>query len=148
MDFSLLISSLAAAKEMAGLLVQERDRQKAAAIQVDLTEKITQAQLNLLQVVGTVTELTEALRVARERVHQLEADQRENERYRLVEVIPSRGFFAYRLRPAAELKERSDEPVHFLCQPCFDQGRKMVLRRTPNNVYQCAHDGHHNFAVR
>lgn len=132
MDFSMFVSALAGAKETAGLLINERDRQKAAAIQVDLTEKITQAQLQLLEVISATTQQAEALRVARERIGELEADQREKHRYRLVEASPGSGVFAYRLRPAAELGERTDEPVHFVCQPCFDAGRKAVLRLSPN----------------
>lgn len=39
MDIPLLISSLSAAKTLGGALLDERDRQKAAAIQIQLTEK-------------------------------------------------------------------------------------------------------------
>jgi hypothetical protein len=148
MDFSLLISSLAAAREMAGLLIAERDREKAAAIKVELTEKIAQAQIQLLEVVGLAASQGEALHVARERIRELEADQRERERYQLVEVVPGRGVFAYRLRPAAELTERADEPVHFLCQPCRAGGITSVLQRSTNGFFlNCSMDGAHRIRI-
>lgn len=102
-EASAALSSLTAIKQLAGLLVDERDRQKAAAIQIDLTNQCEQ------------------LRV-------LEAKQSEQDRYRLAEVGTVGKFFAYALRPPSELAERADEVPHFLCQPCFSSDKKGVLR--------------------
>lgn len=126
-DLSMLITTLAQAKGFVELLVAERDRQKAAAIHIQLTDQITKAQLSLLEAINAAGQQAEALAVARERVRQLEAQQRERERYQLVELAAGLGIFGYGLRPAAELAERANEPAHFLCQPCFDTGRKAVL---------------------
>lgn len=131
MDFSMLITTLGAAKDMAGALVGERDRQKAAVIEVNLTEKILQAQAQLAQVLAAVIEKDAAIRTLGERVRELEAAQNERARYQLARLGSVGNFFAYRLRAAAELGERADEPQHFLCQPCFDAGKKSVLRIGP-----------------
>lgn len=128
MDVSLIISSLGAAKDMAGALIGERDRQKAAVIEANLTEKILQAQAQLAQVLAAVIDKDAAIRVLTERVRELEAAQNERARYQLAKLGVVGDFFAYRLRPASELSERADEPEHFLCQPCFDAGKKSVLR--------------------
>lgn len=128
MDASLLVSSVSSALELGRLLVNERDRQKAAAIQTDLTDKLIQAQAQVSQVLGAIIEKDGLIQSLVERVRELEAKQTERARYQLAKLGTVGDFFAYRLRPATELVERSDEPAHFLCQPCFDAGKKSVLR--------------------
>ena len=123
-----LISILSSVGAMARGLVDERDRQKALAIQLDLSEKLLQAQAKFGEVLGAVIEKDRTIQALRERVGELEASQAEKARYRLAKVGTVGEFFAYQLRPADELTERSDEPVHFVCQPCFDAGKKGVLR--------------------
>jgi len=140
MDIPLLISSLAAAKDMAALLVDERDRQKAVAIQIQLTEKILQAQAQLAEVLGAVIEKDAATVRLAERCRELEAAQSEKARYQLAELMPGGHVFAYRLRARRELTERQDEVPHFLCQPCFDGGHKSVLAKADSMgrwVYSC-----------
>lgn len=129
MDVSTLVASVSSAAELAKLLVNERDRQKAAAIEGQLTDKLTQAQIQLSQVLGAVIKKDGDIQVLTERVRELEAEQSEKQRYRLAKLGAVGDFFAYELRPAAELVERSDEPPHFICQPCFDiRKQKSILR--------------------
>ncbi len=140
MDVPLLMSSLSGARELAALLVNERDRQKAVAIQIELSEKLLKAQAELAQVLGTVIGQSAALQAQAERIGQLEAAQAEKARYQLAELSPGRNVFAYRLRAAAELLERADEPPHFICQPCFDGGKKGVLNERDmwgSSVWRC-----------
>lgn len=127
MDIPLLISSLAGAREAVGMLINERDRQKAAAIQIDLSEKLLQAQALLAEVLGAVISKDAAIGALTERNRQLEAAQSEKARYELAELSVGGHLFAYRLRAAAELSERANEPPHFVCQPCFEGGKKGVL---------------------
>lgn len=119
MDISAIISSLTYAQTLAGLLINERDSQKAAAIKIELTEKILGAQTQLAQVFASVIEKDTLIQTLTERNRNLEAAQREKERYRL-DVVGSTGVLAYRLRPVSELVERADEPPHLVCQACFD----------------------------
>lgn len=124
---SVILQNLGIAQTMAGALLNERDRQKAAAIQVDLTEKILGAQAQLAQVMASIVEKDATIHRLSERNRDLEAAQREKERYGLHKV-GSTGVLAYALRPSTELLERKDEPPHFVCQTCFDGGIKAVLQ--------------------
>lgn len=129
MDFSTALSNLSGAAELVKLLVNERDRQKLASIQIDLTEKITHTQIQLAEVLSSIVEKDRFIQSLTERVRKLEGEEREKERYRLTEVGSVGQFLAYALRPAAEVVERSDEPAHFICQPCFDiRQQKSILR--------------------
>ncbi len=128
MDASLLVSSINGAVELGKLWLNERDRHKAAAIQSDLTDKLLQAQAQVSQVLSAIIEKDGLVQTLAERVRELEAQQSERARYQLAKLGTVGDVFAYQLRPAAELVERSDEPSHFLCQPCFDGGKKSVLR--------------------
>lgn len=62
----------------------------------------------------------------------------ERERYTLFEI--GRGKFVYRVKTVHRNNEAITEaavnPIHYLCQPCFDLGRKMVLQ-----LYLNAADG-------
>lgn len=117
-------------RDLGQALVNERDRQKAAAIQVDLTEKVIQAQSQLSQVLGAVIDKDTTIQALSQRIRELEAKQADKARYRLAKMGTLGEFFAYELRPAGELAQDSDEPPHFVCQPCLDAGKKSVLRQT------------------
>lgn len=123
-----LQASYAFLKDVAGFALNERDRQKFAALQIDLTDKIIQAQANIIEVQDAITSKGILLRALQERIGDMERDDRERGRYQLAKLGLVGDFFAYKLRPASELPERADEPEHFLCQPCFDAGKKSVLR--------------------
>lgn len=128
-ETSALISSIATIKDLSSALFNERDRQKAASIQMDLTDKVLQAQAQLSQVLATVIEKDRLIQSLSERIRQLEGEQSEKARYRLSKVGTEGDFFAYALRPMSELRERADEPPHFVCQPCLDvRQHKSILR--------------------
>lgn len=131
------ISSLSGAAELVRLLVNERDRQKAAAIEIQLSEKILQAQAQALQVFEAIAAKDRAISALTERVGQLEARQSEKARYRLAKLSTSGDFFAYQLRPPGELEERADEDPHFVCQPCFDAGKRVVLSSNGDGYWWC-----------
>lgn len=120
MDIALMLSAISTAKDLAPLLVNERDSQKAAAIKIELTEKLTNAQIQLSQVLAAVIAKDSLIHQLTEKNRELEATQREKDRYRLARVADEGIVLAYELRPAAELTERADEPFHLACQPCFD----------------------------
>jgi len=126
-ELSQLIPVGGAIKNIATALVQERDREKLAALKLELTDKILDLQTKLLEVHGAVVLEGENLRLAKERIRELESNEREKSRYELAELGAIGNVFAYRLRPKSELTERQTEPPHFVCQPCFDSGKKAVL---------------------
>lgn len=137
MDFSTGLAALQAAGNLVGLLVNERDRQKAATLQIDLTQKIIEAQAQFLEVQSAVIEQNRNVGVLEQRLRELQAHAAEKLRYQLAKLGTEREFFAYRLRPAAELVERVDEVSHFACQPCFDGGKKVVLSGNGDGYWEC-----------
>ena len=137
MDVSTLFASFSSAAELVKLLVNERDRQKAATIHIEFTEKLIEAQAQLLQVLGAVAEQQRQIPVLEQRIRELEAGRAEKERYELAVLGVGGEFFAYRLRRAGELLERADEVPHFVCQPCFEAGNKVVLCGDGSGYWWC-----------
>lgn len=115
------------AVELGKFTLNERDRQKFLAIQIDLSNKIIQAQAQVLEIQAAILDERTLADALKKRIAELESDQREKSRYQLAKMGVVGNFFAYELRPASELSERENEPHHFLCQPCFDAGKKSVL---------------------
>ena len=123
-----LVSGLNSAKDIAAALVGQRDAQVLATLQRDLTERILDAQARLSELLAVVIERTGRVAELEEAVRQLQRQQLERERYELFQLSP--GVLVYRLKPAAELRERQSEPPHFLCQSCLDVStRKVILIR-------------------
>lgn len=141
MDLASLISStgtsISILKDLGSALLNERDRQKAAAIYIEFTEKLIATQTELMQAQSAVIAQQGEMAVLAQRLRHLEAERTEKQRYELAKLGSRREFFVYRLRPAAELDERADEPLHFLCQPCFDGGKKVVLVGNGDGYWGC-----------
>lgn len=137
MDVSTGLASFSALKEIAGLLVNERDRQKAAAIQIEFTNQLIEAQAHLMELLGTVVSQQGKIGALEKHVRDMLAAKAEKERYVLAKVGTEREFFAYRLRASAELVERSDEVSHFVCQPCLEADKKVVLSGNGSGYWEC-----------
>ncbi|TQI78718.1 hypothetical protein FHU10_1241 [Serratia fonticola] len=137
MDFGALISSVTSIGQIGKALVDERDRQKLAALQIDLSNKIIEAQTQILQLLGTVVEQQRLIPVLEKRIRELEASDAEKARYQLTKLGSLREFFAYSLRPDAEPLEGTGEVSHFLCQPCFDAGKKVILTGNGEGYWNC-----------
>ncbi|MEH6510352.1 hypothetical protein [Halopseudomonas aestusnigri] len=140
MDVSSLLASASAVSELAKLLVDERDRHKAAAIKLDFTEKLMQVNSQVLEVQNAIISKDRELHALQERIRELEAHEADRLRYQLREVGTHGSGFAYQLRPASELPERTDEPQHFICQPCLDirQHKAVLVRvRKPAPYWVC-----------
>jgi hypothetical protein len=100
-------------------------------------EKLIQLQSQLAEIQNAVIEQNGLIEVYRKRISELESHERERLRYELCKLGTIGDFMAYRMRPSAELTERVDEPPHFLCQPCFDAGKKVVLKGNGDNFWKC-----------
>lgn len=137
MDVSTGLAIFQTAFQLAGLLVNERDSQKAAAIKIDLTQKIMDAQTQFVQMQSTVIEQQRTIAVLEESLRKLQSQATENERYVLAKLGASGQFFAYRLRPSSELDQPSSEVEHFVCQPCLEGGRKAVLNHNGDGYWWC-----------
>lgn len=143
-DIATLSASITAAAGLAKALVEERDRLKAASIQLDFTEKLLTLQAQLGEVIAASVDKDASIQALRQRNSELEAADREKKRYSLAALGIRGDHFAYALRPATELTERVDEPPHFLCQVCFDLGKKVVLKGSQGGHFlACANDKTH-----
>lgn len=131
------IAAFSALKDLGSGLINERDRQKAAAIQVDFTNQLIEAQAHLTQLLGTIVSQQGQIGALEKHVRDMEAAKAEKERYVLTKMGTEGEFFAYRLRAAAELSERVDEISHFVCQPCFEAGKKVVLSGNGDGYWWC-----------
>lgn len=137
MDIPALISSVSSLANLGGLLVKERDSQKAAAIQIEFSNKIIEAQAKLSEVLGAVIEQQRLIPVLEQRIRELEAQAAEKGRYVLTKLGAEREFFAYRPCPSTELEQGSGEVEYFVCQPCFEAGKKSVLNRNGDSYLWC-----------
>lgn len=131
------IASLLTLKDVSVALVNERDRQKATAIQVEFTGKLFELQTHVQQLLDTVIQKQRLVATLEQRIRDLEAASAEKARYVLAKMGTEREFFAYRLRASAELVERADEVENFVCQPCFEIGKKLVLVGNGDGYWEC-----------
>ncbi len=91
----------------------------------DLLEKLLQAQLAYSQVLDILNELKTA---------QIEAKRKADEsgRYRLTQTAA--GHVMLTLKDPNDGRE---EPMHNLCYPCFEDGKKSVLQRWDDTTLHC-----------
>ena len=141
MDVNALISSLTSIGAIGKALIDERDSQKLATLKSDLTNKIIEAQSQFMQLHSTIIEQQRSILTLEQRIRELEAAGAEKARYQLTKLGTQREFFAYALRPDTELPEGTSEVAHFLCQPCFDAGKKVVLTGNGEGYWKCSSCG-------
>lgn len=141
MDYSLIstaFNALRAAKDIGNAAIELRDWNQMATEITKINGELLKAQdalfahnASLLNLQQQNAQMVDDLRKAKEALA-------ERGRYTLFEI--GRGKLVYR---ANIIQPQSDaaitvapEPMHYLCQPCFDLGRKMVLQ-----LYLDAADG-------
>lgn len=130
-------TSFTVLKDLGSALLNERDRQKATAIHIQFTEKLIDAQAQLMQVLSAVIEQQRKIPVLEQRIRELEADRAEKQRYVLAKLGTEGEFYVYRLRDVAELHESPDEIPHAICQPCFEADKKVVLVGNGGGYWWC-----------
>lgn len=120
--------------------IDVRDFNKAAAELAKLNDALLSAQSALLAQNSALFELQSQKFETAEKLRKLEETLAEKGRYRLFEL--SRGTFVYRvdLTPAegGTVDPSSAQPDHYLCQPCWDQGRKSVLQHLGSGIWRCS----------
>ena len=133
MDFTAigsLTTAINAAKDIARATVGLRDFNLVAESVTRLNEQLLKAQDGLLAHNAQLFQLQEENFKAREELRKLKEALNERTRYALVNL--GQDQFAYRVKltpaPGTTSDPISTEPLHYLCQACFDQGRKAVLQ--------------------
>lgn len=136
-EISQLLSSIGAIKEIGVLLINERDSHKFASIQIDLSNKIIEAQTKVSEVMSAIIEKDGLIKTLSERNRDLESEQLERARYELAKLSVIGDFFAYRLRHSSELSERQNEPPHFICQSCLDVRKQKSVLQVGEYIATC-----------
>lgn len=105
-----------------------KDLSDAAKIQgtvIDLQRAILEAQSSAFEAQQAQAEQVGHIRALEEEMARLKAWGAEKENYELKAI--GNGAFAYMLKPAM----RGTEPPHWLCQHCYENGKKSVLQIQP-----------------
>lgn len=151
MDFSLIgaaVNSLRLAKDIGAAAIELRDWNQMADEFAKMNGELLKAQDALFAHNAALLDLHGKYADACNELRKMQDALNERGRYTLFEI--GTGKFAYRLKFSDVAKVAGepgvDEPMHFLCQPCFDAGRKMVLLLYPRSangpVAQCPHCKH------
>ena len=141
MDFSLIsaaVNSLRLAKDIGSSAIELRDFNQLAGEMAKMNGELLKAQDALFAHQTTLLEMHGKYADACNELRELKDALNERGRYALFEI--GAGKFAYRLKVGGagepSVVPGANEPMHYLCQPCFDDGRKMVLQ-----LYSDAADG-------
>jgi hypothetical protein len=135
MDYSLIsvaATAITTAKELGKAAMGLRDFNQFAVAMSQINEQLLKAQDSLFTHNSQLSELQGQYFEATEKLRKLEEAIRERGRYSLFEICS--GNFVYRVNVTPETSNMGNpstaEPLHYLCQPCFDKGVKAVLGKT------------------
>ncbi|MDO8941520.1 MAG: hypothetical protein Q7U98_20365 [Methylicorpusculum sp.] len=141
MDYSLIssaIASLRAAKDIGNAALELREWNLVVGEMTKINGELLKAYDALFTHSADLLDLQEKYAKAVNELRQANEVLAERGRYTLFEI--GRGKLVYRFNVVQAESEGSEavthQPVHYLCQPCFDLGRKMVLQ-----LYLDAADG-------
>jgi hypothetical protein len=117
-----LVSSLQAATEISKAMIGLRDGAMIQSKVIELQGVILAAQSSALAAQSDQFTVLERVRELEKEMANLEAWNREKERYELTTV--GSGALAYKLKPEAQ----GAEPEHYLCATCYQAHRKSILQ--------------------
>lgn len=134
MDLSSVSSAVAAitaAKDLGKAMIGLRDFNQVATTVSEINDKLLKAQESLFAHNTQLMQLQDEHFKTREELRELKETLSQRGRYSLFEI--SSGIFVYRVNINPEPSKMSDpltsEPLHYVCQPCFDKGIKVVLQK-------------------
>jgi hypothetical protein len=134
MDFSSIsvaVSSLKTAKEIGQAALAFRDFNQTAGAITQINEQLLKAQDGLFAHNSQLMELQQKYFEATEELRKLKEALAERGRYSLFQL--SQGVIVYRVNVTPQDSGATDpsaaQPMHYLCQPCFDKGIKSVLQK-------------------
>lgn len=132
--FSAIGATLKTAQNSINVVLESRDLIKNAP----MLQQLGAAQQSVLTLTAQLFELQNKYLETAEELGKLKKALADRDSYSLFEI--TKGTFAYRVNIAPEQsgasEPRSTEPVHYVCQPCFDKGIKSVLQRGNDGWWQ------------
>jgi hypothetical protein len=117
-----LQSATSIVKDLSGL---RNDSDRSAKL-IELQRQILAAQNGAIQANDEQSKLIDIVRKLEQRLLEMETWSTEKQRYELKAVSP--GAFAYALKVDA----RGSEPPHYVCQACYEKGKKRILQFAPS----------------
>lgn len=133
MEIGAAISSLSAAFGIAKTALEARDEVKAQSAIADFNAKhvaLSMAALDLVEKHNTLLRTNHDLEA---KLADIQRKTSERDNYVLHELAPGR--FVYRFKPT----DGSGDPIHDVCQLCYDQGIKSVLRLNEQGEWTSRH---------
>ncbi|QRX82229.1 hypothetical protein [Glaciimonas sp. PAMC28666] len=134
MDFTLIgvaASAMSAAKEFGKAALNVRDFAEMAPVIAGLNEQLLKAQDALFIHNTHLLALQQKEFETAKKLREMEETIAQRGRYSLVEITT--GIFTYGMNISPVSSDVSHpigaEPMHYLCQSCFDKGIKSVLQR-------------------
>lgn len=125
-EFTAALGALKGTWDLARVALDARDDAKLRTALSDMAARLLDVQTSALGLADQVSSLQGELLNAQAQLRELQGRLAEREQYVLHELAP--GFFVYRFQPLSVPADGRPVPVHHLCQPCFDAGKKGVLR--------------------
>ncbi len=123
-----LAGTLKTCYDLGNAAIGLNDSNKLSTAIAQMNKQLLEAQHSLFVLSGQAFALQQQLVQSEEQKRKLEASLEERDRYVLFEV--GREQFVYRFKVEQEVAAGPgiSQPAHYICQPCFDNGRKVVLR--------------------
>ncbi|MGE8279061.1 MAG: hypothetical protein ACN6O2_01380 [Stenotrophomonas sp.] len=130
-SLSTAVSSLGATLGVAKAALEIRDFNASAAAISEISQKVIDLQGQLLAAQSALFHLHQEKVALAQEVRELKEERADRESYSLFEISPSVFVQRFNGRPKAAGTEgpSSDEPPHYLCQPCWSTNRKVVLQK-------------------
>lgn len=122
-------ASLKLAKDLLNATLGIRDFNAVAEKIAQVNDQLLKAQDSLFLHTARMADLQEQLLSARAELAELKGKSEERNKYALVTI--GKGNLVYALKQPQQGDSDSPasvEPMHYLCQRCFDSGSKVVLQ--------------------
>lgn len=115
-------TSLQATANIAKALIGVRDQAMIDAKLIELNQSLITAQGNVMQAQSEQSALIQEVCDLKQKIMDMENWRNEQQRYQL--ISPWAGGFVYALKESC----KGADPPHWICQQCYEKGRKSVLQ--------------------
>jgi hypothetical protein len=141
MDMGLItgtITSLRFAGDIAKSFLSLQSMTEVQGKVIELQSAILSAQSSAMEANSQQLTMAEEIRTLQSKIESMKGWSEETKRYKLVEPWGN-GSLVYALREAA----KQNEPPHYICTKCFEDGRKSVLNPLDDVkgwcIFRCPH---------
>jgi Zn finger protein HypA/HybF involved in hydrogenase expression len=125
-DLSGALGALQSASNIIKTLAGLRSESERSAKLIELQSQIVAAQISAIQANTAQSNLIDRVRQLEAQIAKMETWSAEKQRYELKAV--STRAFAYALKAEAS----GSEPFHYICQNCYEKGKKSILQFSPS----------------